>query len=146
MKLEDQVCNLELAQKLKELGVKQESYYFWAERVSGTGHPSDPSIHTVEFNLMTGHPYGVFPERYSAFTVAELGEMLPVDTTMEISFNHNTKTRKYIVSLPTDVGWEGSPTYDNFEADTEANARAEMLVYLIENKLIQLAPKQEEGK
>ena len=29
MKLEQQVCSLELAQKLKELGVKQESLFYW---------------------------------------------------------------------------------------------------------------------
>ena len=30
MKLEQQVCNLELARKLKSLGVKQESAFYWA--------------------------------------------------------------------------------------------------------------------
>ena len=29
MKLEDQVVNLKLANKLKELGVKQESHFMW---------------------------------------------------------------------------------------------------------------------
>ena len=29
MKLEDQVVSLELAKKLKELGVKQESLFYW---------------------------------------------------------------------------------------------------------------------
>ena len=29
MKLEDQVCSLELAKKLKELGVKQDSLFYW---------------------------------------------------------------------------------------------------------------------
>jgi len=29
MKLEDQVCSLELAKRLKELGVEQESLFYW---------------------------------------------------------------------------------------------------------------------
>ncbi|GAH25167.1 unnamed protein product, partial [marine sediment metagenome] len=29
MKTEDQVCSLELAKQLKELGVKQDSVFFW---------------------------------------------------------------------------------------------------------------------
>ena len=29
MKIENQVCSLELAKKLKELGVEQDSYFFW---------------------------------------------------------------------------------------------------------------------
>jgi hypothetical protein len=32
MKLEQQVCSLQLANKLKELGVKQESLCFWVKR------------------------------------------------------------------------------------------------------------------
>lgn len=32
MELKDQVVSLELARKLKELGVKQESLYSWYER------------------------------------------------------------------------------------------------------------------
>ena len=35
MKIESQVCSLELAKKLKELGVKQESLYYWCENSEG---------------------------------------------------------------------------------------------------------------
>lgn len=35
MKLEDQVCSLELAKKLKSLGAKQESTFYWAETTGG---------------------------------------------------------------------------------------------------------------
>jgi hypothetical protein len=35
MELEKQVCNLELAQKLKKLGVKQESLFYWRSNAIG---------------------------------------------------------------------------------------------------------------
>ena len=65
MKLEDQVVGLELAKKLKELGVKQESYCYWRE-----GNKEDPTYRIVTMVCAKGGTY-------SAFTVAELGEMLP---------------------------------------------------------------------
>jgi len=66
---------------------------------------------------------------YSAFTVAELGEMLP-----EMIDNLQILTWKKT--------WREQMTYfcehrDNvFSAETEAEARAKMLIYLLENKFI----------
>jgi hypothetical protein len=39
MKLEQQVCSLELVKKLKEFGVKQESIWFWEAHADGAGRP-----------------------------------------------------------------------------------------------------------
>jgi hypothetical protein len=66
MKLEDQVVSLELAKRLKELGVKQESlftWYEWYENEMILFHDRSPEIS------------GQNP--YSAFTIAELVEILP---------------------------------------------------------------------
>jgi hypothetical protein len=62
MELEKQICSLELAKKLKELGVKQDSLFWW---VNGRGRMELHDKHTDSDSV-------------SAFTVAELGEMLPV--------------------------------------------------------------------
>ncbi len=70
MKLEQQVCNLELAKKLKELGVKQESYFTW---VHWRDDSEDDGWDVYHFDNPS-HTMGV---DYSAFTVAELGELLP---------------------------------------------------------------------
>ena len=35
MKLEQQVCSLELAKELKKLGVKQKSEFYWYEGLAG---------------------------------------------------------------------------------------------------------------
>lgn len=116
MELENQVCQLDLAKRLKELGVKQESYWKWDE----FGHLLD--IYYEEKN--PGVPF------VSAFTVAELGEMLPKD----------------IDTYKTDKGtfWCHDPITEGmfFEEKTEADARAKMLIYLLENKVISLPPEK----
>lgn len=123
MKLENQVTSLELSKKLKELGVKQESLFYWVhcEVVSPVG---DYALETKV--LMDNFIHKEDKIIASAFTVAELGEMLP----------HNSRTG---VTMGL---WECWLDYDSQgkgyeqQAETEANARAKMLIYLIENNLI----------
>jgi hypothetical protein len=122
MTLEQQVISLDLAKKLKELGVKQDAFWSWYE----TSDRDD----TPRLNRSDEHcpvctlPQQSFEEKFSAFTVAELGEMLlPEQPNFPIKFKGKWATI---------VG--------NFEAiydDAEANARAKMLIYLLKNKLIQ---------
>lgn len=131
MKLEQQVVSLELAQKLKELGVVQKSLFYIDEQ--------DQEITYGMFAAPTfpGHTY------ISTFTVAELGEMLPAFV----------DTKEFRYSLHIDKGgkpwwWvdyrNGETTYNKFdvlfcgEADNEADARAKLLINLLQNKLIEL--------
>lgn len=62
MKIEDQVCSLEQAKRLKELGVKQDSFFYF-EVFTGL--------------IVTGGDFMGDPIS-SAFTVGELGVMLGV--------------------------------------------------------------------
>jgi len=112
MKLENQVCSLELAKQLKELGVKQESLFWWW---------NDGIYH---YTLLDGVE---IEDAISAFTVAELGEMLPNDFISGTdSWGHYCCWSESNVIIVDDV----------FNADTEANARAKMLIYLLENNLL----------
>jgi hypothetical protein len=111
MQLEKQVCSLEFAKKLKELGVDQESIWFWARQPAISG---DWTIHY--FGNVRGERH-----KFSAFTVAELGEMLP----------DGYKTSRQNKNWITYAAFGGA----DISADTEADARAKMLVYLIENGL-----------
>lgn len=117
MKLEDQVCSLELAKKLKELGVKQKSLFSWVEILAFDAGWKIEMVHAP----VTG---------ISAFTVAELGEMLPAEIDgyfIEYWNNHWQGGINYMVSHKT----EGSVS-----ALTEADARAKMLIHLIEKGLV----------
>ena len=79
MKLESQVCSLELAKRLKELNCKQESLWWWYKNPR-TQYKIGLSHSEYIFELL---PHSLIAlaktsyKRYSAFTVAELGEMLP---------------------------------------------------------------------
>src|SRR5574341_2010928 len=62
MKLENQVCTLEQAKRLKELGVTQESYFHFGDHLDGV---TESWMHEGDEDVF-----------YAAFTVAELGVMI----------------------------------------------------------------------
>lgn len=136
MKIENQVVNLELSKKLKELGVKQEGqFYWWGNR------EETKTIIAYRKELISEViiPVGIRDKGYcSAFTVAELGEILPTRIQdghpFELETNKQAKKgwaiRYYNYSI--------QESRITFADDNEANARAKMLIYLIENKLIDL--------
>jgi hypothetical protein len=83
MKLVEQVCSLELAKRLKELGVKQESYFYWTTLeyyVHIPGVQEGPTPCVMPGFEVDGR------NKLSAFTVAELGEILPI--TIYGDFDH----------------------------------------------------------
>lgn len=147
MKLEQQVCSLELAKRLKELGVKQESLFYWVDLNFG-GKRGDLKPYPMFYQNQRPWDDGDLYSEYwlaSAFTAAELGLLLP-----------GTITRQEHFVEPYDLtcqrlgeGWyvfyqtvhdfavlNGDEGMRN--AQSEADARAELLIYLIENKLITL--------
>jgi hypothetical protein len=71
MKLEQQVTSLELSKQLKELGVKQESVFWW-NVLFNSGETELENFQ--RYKTSDGSPCD---DSISAFTVAELGEMLP---------------------------------------------------------------------
>jgi len=143
MKLEQQVTSLELSKHLRELGVKQESLFWW--------------IYNDGMNQWEIHPFSEHwtrqdghAKRTSAFTVAELGEMLPWliekdGNTFWLEIIKNGKQIEppgkehgiaYTEPRESDEETESLP-YPQIEEDTESDARAKMLIYLLENNLIQ---------
>jgi hypothetical protein len=124
MKLQDQVVSLELSRKLKSLNVEQESLHYWANTVGQTDQSCwriEPKIEDAAMEYM------------SAFTVAELGELIPMGFPLPERFsdirNGVMKSFRAVFTFHEAI----IEIIDN----SEANIRAKMLVYLLENKLIQ---------
>lgn len=148
MKLEQQVCSLEPAKKLKELGVKQESLFYWYQEkgdyepkikqpnsVYDWGHQLDYADATLDKEVS---------ELCSAFTVAELGEMLPASITIggEVmmlcvySIKTESFPNNWLVVYETDYPYRDENKHSKAFMNTEADARAKMLIWLIENKYL----------
>jgi len=139
--MEKYVCNLELAKKLKELGVnrKEECGFYW--RCASQLNPDWVLLYKTSKMFDRNSIY------YSAFSVGELGGMLPsymkpigiIDDSIE-----RIKTERnggHYVCYYKQIKKEGNSTITKiieFSEPFEANARAKMLIYLIENKLIEV--------
>lgn len=124
MKLEHQVVSLELAKRLKELGVKQEGLFAWTEQKE--------KLFTIggwDANGNAADRYIV--KQYAAFTVAELGEILPYGVQQIKDSAHHWYMN---------YQWYRDEVHDNHDLreQTQADALANMLIYLLENRLITL--------
>jgi len=117
MKLEKQAVSLELATKLKELGVKQDSLFWWDDH-------SEVGMGAIVSYSDPDNPI------CSAYTVAELGELMK-DCNWDLPY---TESNWSVWECRVDNDEFGEKQY--IQATTEADARAKMLIYLIENKLI----------
>ena len=140
MKLESQVVSLDLAKRLKELGVKQESYAYWQFVID-------------KWQLTTSADYAYLNspsqagwESYSAFTVAELLDLLPpwiIDERTNI--NPHPFCMLTLIETEKDL-WTCKylDHDDNYSLHSEygcteaTSALAKMVIYLLENKLVQL--------
>ncbi len=157
MKIEEQVCSVDLSKRLKELGVKNESLFVWISVIK-TGFDFVKIRESIEPDSID---VGAF--NYPAFTVAELGDILP----KYVSLNEQDEKKaifsnfKFVTSCSNIIEEEvpvlvwsinyicdttnelrnwlfdpllTKPIYDR----NEANARAKMLIYLLEHKLMEL--------
>jgi hypothetical protein len=144
MELEKQVCNLELAKKLKELGIKQESLFYWNEGININDEQEEVN-HICLLNHNQTFSHWKF---YSAFTIAELGEFLPKqikssNQTGFLFYDFEAEELSYICLGHNEYGNYRYPLVLNsqqliFDGKEEVNSRAKALIYLIENDLIKV--------
>lgn len=154
MQLEKQVINLEQAKRLKELGVVHKSLFYWEQTMFRIGHEYDISSGDWRIGPITRKP----DEPYlPAFTVAELGVALPE----EINHKENSWSSYdfyYGYSTLPEEGIKKSCWYQDDDlnerecilhfayAETEAEARASMLIYLLEKNIIPVSEVNERLK
>ena len=150
MNIESQVTSLELSKRLQELGVKQESYFFYEWY-------SD-----VAYRLANPHDRVNAGFRISAFTVAELLSLLPNRITLPEGEPYNSfrfRMEKslhvkgmdepstlivsylYIVNyvcdtISNETKWVFNQLTNNISDENPSNALALMLICLYENGLI----------
>tara|TARA_R110000850_G_scaffold32138_6_gene88152 strand:+ start:1156 stop:1497 length:342 start_codon:yes stop_codon:yes gene_type:complete len=107
--------SLELSKKLKELGVKQESEFYWV-------YIDEKDEWVLMDNSDTHY------EKVSAYISSELGEMLPL----------GIKTSRQRANNPNSYEC-CQEDFNGFlikGGDTESEAKGRMLIYLLENNLI----------
>lgn len=128
--------SLNLSKKLKEAGVPQESEFYYQgiaqEIESGKGY-------TLSYGKQLTSPLIV---NVSAFSVAELGEVLPdrIENTDRhtlywLSFTHEETWTYSYADIETGKLMVLKPRSE-VRADSEAEARGLMLLYLLDHKLI----------
>jgi hypothetical protein len=126
MELENQVVSLELAKKLKELGVKQESLFYWCVACT----KPHAFFHLTSEESMNS---GIGSGRYiSAFTVAELINMLP-NTIVTEKILEPLQINQYSIWA---FNYGRRVVFSAYTGDTFDDALARFVIYLIENKLI----------
>lgn len=148
MNLSDQVCSLELSKRLKELGCKQDGYFAYCNVPDIDGFCYEENIDTSR--LMTKNSAILkcgqrnSPCIISAYTVAELGALIP------FSIQHKDEGTLFCNQMIgyTKHGYHPTISYNTSDEDSrygcevivqdfgdanEANARAKMLIWLIEN-------------
>lgn len=150
MKIENQVCTLKQAEKLKELGVVRQSFFYYYQCIVN-GRETMPIVNYVNFDYgeyvenesINNAIYGnTRNEYYSAFTVAELGVMLPdYEASREKGYEFRPYQQYY--SHTQRVEWKFDNPFTSYRRDTivtstktEAEARAAMLIWLIEERHI----------
>jgi hypothetical protein len=129
-KLTFQVCSPALALKLKAVGVPQDSLWYWLP--SRGDHP--PLLAPAA--EVAAHPL-FQTAAASAFTAGELGELLPsaIEQAGEVlHFLGRKSARTFSVAYVLTPA-EGQSGIERGAA-TEAEARGQMLLYLIENQLV----------
>lgn len=133
MTLESQVCTFEQSIRLRELGVVQQGYWYWGDR------------HAPHLDLLPKDQWDKKDDIfnafwYTAFTVSELGVMLPdrfkflfSDVKITYSKCGVDSFGVFLMQQPDDIH------IINFKVSHhEAHVRAEMLIHLLEKDMIKV--------
>lgn len=139
MNLQQQVTSLEISKKLKELGVKQESLFWWINE--HLVYKTDMGAYLQNGGGIAERTFGC-ADKLSAFSVAELGEMLPIHLIKQSNANEKVVFEYHLFFSKQPNGyaiWYGQNYFDDkgYQIEKiEVDARGKMLIYLLENNLL----------
>ena len=134
MNLEQQVVSLELAIKLKEAGIKEESLFAYYGN-AGTWHDAVVSMDMYTTVDEEFKEHKLLP----AYTSCELAELLPSAlerTATWLTITRQWKKGSWKIAYVPDDGEPNATHYGPIEADTLADAMAKMLLHLKEKELL----------
>lgn len=134
MTLETLVCSLPLAKRLKELGVKQKSCFWWSDHTYQSTLWNESALLDEVSKMQDDWTFCA--NAYSAFTASELGEMLP-------TYINNGIERLFLYIYPDNEKcwrvcyrmWGDNRGWQIEKEFSEADVRAKMLIHLIEKGL-----------
>jgi hypothetical protein len=133
MTIEQQVANKELSLRLKELGYPQEGLFTWVKVDSPSGNHEK-----VIWGFKV--PTYVLEKKYNvnvvctAPTVAGLGEWLPKSIGFEsLQITKGFGEADWLVGYGDHINFNGIKIE---HGETEADVRAEMLIWLVENNYV----------
>lgn len=142
MELSKQVCSLEQAKKLKELGVNADSLFY---HVTNENWPNGKHEDIIHINFH-GTYKAIGCTFYPAFTVAELGVMMPTDED-GVGEYYSMKDFGFLIGSGNKHDVDGFSVSEAFPVNrlyqipeglngvflTEAQARAGLLIHLLQN-------------
>lgn len=137
MKIENQICTLEQSQKLHELGVEKHKSFlsYWPNPKVLEGGRVEPDG-TYEIMPTDWSRTYASAVKDSAFTVAELGIMIGNKYTISETTNHKEDDKRWICGDVFGID-DGDYDYNICKyGATEAEARANILIHLIENRYV----------
>lgn len=137
--IKDYVCTLKQAKKLKELGVEQDSLFWFAENakklmiLKNIEKKQLIDLTVINDDITVGSKYYF----YSAFTSQELGELIDKNIKNEHLIEHSIQTNEFRIY---NINYaEPQTSYIDIDllftstTSTEAQARADYFIYLLEN-------------
>lgn len=138
MNLKDIVCDFEYAEKLYELGLRKEPIFMLQEMTEAL--MNSKKRYNVSLYRKTKSKLNT-----PTFTVAELGEMLPKQIyiggewwNFESSLNNKNEITPDYILYSAGGDWLDSMLINEQCDSKEANARAKLLIWLIENNYVKV--------
>lgn len=133
--IEKQVCSLDLSKRLERFGVIQESLFWWHD----TDNPVDSHRDWYVSDKKEYDTDPAFESVFSAFTVAEILEMLPEQVNgfdLRIEKQITEKNGIYWYVAYWECGYEDETRFNTYSEHSLADAATKMLIYLLEHNLI----------